>query len=160
MNILEKIDNERLSVSRQVTNRLIEIEELKSQLEKEEKELRSSILSEMLNNNVDKCITDNVSFSQVIPKNKVEFDDDSFIMNESDDIVGCFVSFSVDNIFNEEKFKNEHPDLYEQYIDVIVKHETDIKKLEKTLPLVYKKYTKEIQSDKPISLRITIKKGV
>lgn len=160
MNILEKIDNERLSVSRQVTNRLIEIEELKSQLEKEEKELRSSILSEMLNNNVDKCITDNVSFSQVIPKNKVEFNNDDFIMNESEDVVSCFTDISSEDVFDENKFKLENPDLYKKYVNTIFHSEVDTKKLEKTLPLVYKKYAKEIQSDKPISLRIAIKKGV
>lgn len=158
MAILEKDGNERLSVSKKVANRLVEIEELKSQLDAEEKELRTSILQEMINNNVDKCTTDNVSFTQIIPKNKVEFNNDDFIMNESEDVVNCFTDISSEEIFNEDKFRTENPDLYKKYLDTIFHTEVDTKKLEKTMPLVYKKYAKETKSDKPISLRIAIKK--
>lgn len=157
--ILEVNENDRLTVSKDVVLRLKEINNITTELSNEEKDLRTQILDSMLANNIDKCESCGMTFSQVVPKSKGTFNTDEFMLNESEDVVKCFTTFTEESYFDEETFKKDNPELYEKYVKRNIIPLVDTSKLEKTLTPIFNKYYTEIQSDKPISLRIGTKKG-
>jgi len=157
--ILEFNEHDRLTVSKEVALRLKEISSITNELSTEEKDLRKQILDSMLENHIDKCETCGMTFSQVVPKAKGDFDVDNFMLNESEDIVKCFTTFEEETYFDEEAFKKDNPELYAKYIKSNIMSNVDITKLEKTLTPIFNKYYHEVQSDKPITLRIGTKKG-
>lgn len=158
MNIFENI-NGRLTVSKDVVDRLNNISSTINELNDEELYLRRSILEGMVANNIDKCNSYGMTFTQVMPKPKANFDVDSFVLNENEDIVKMFTEFEEESHFDEETFKKENPELYQKYVKTNIIPHVDTKKLQKTLEPIFNKYYSEVPSDKPSTLRITSKKG-
>lgn len=159
LKIFEKDENGRLTVSQATVQRLNEIDEQVTALNDEESLIRHEILDGMIQNQIDKCSSHGLTFTQVMPKAKGTFDTDSFLLNESEDIVRCFTAFEEEDEFDIDKFKAENPELYKKYVKQNITPIVDTKKLEKTLTPVFKKYWHEIPSDKPTTLRIAAKKG-
>lgn len=159
MQIFEKNENGRLTVSKATVARLNEISFIIDELNDEELYLRRSILEGMIENNIDKCSQEGMTFTQVMPKPKATFDVDSFLLNESEDVVKCFTTFEEQEEFDFEKFKEENPEVYKKYTKKNIIPDVDTKKLQKTLQPVFNKYYHEEPSDKPSTLRITFKKG-
>lgn len=157
--IFEKDENGRLTVSDQAAQRLKEIDEQVTILNNEENLIRHEILEGMIQNQIDKCSTLGMTFTQVMPKPKGTFDVDAFFLNESEDIIKCFTTFEEEEEFDIERFKSEKPELYMKYLNKNIITNVDVKKMEKTLTPVFKKYWHEEPSDKPTTLRITTKKG-
>lgn len=157
MNIFVKDENEKITVNEEIVNRLQEIENQKLKLDEEESNIRKAILEGMIENNIEKCTTKNFTFTQVLPKNIEIFDKDAFLMNENDELISYFTSFSEIVTFDEDKFKFENPSMYEKYSTVKIDAEVDVKKLQKTLRPVYDKYCHIQESNKPITLRIVKK---
>lgn len=141
----------------------IELQELSTkidELKQQEAELRQQILTGMIENNIDRCTMQNgTTFTQIIPAKIGSFDTDSFILNESEDIVRCFTIFEITSTFDEERFKAEHPEMYEAYSNKSICTNVETDKLQKTLPVIFDKYYSEKDSDKPITLRVTKKRG-
>lgn len=153
-NVIDNVKGKK-TISDDAAKKLSEIESQIDELTSDKNELRKLILDAMIENNVDKCICSNgTTFSQIIPSKIVTFDNDSFIMNESEDVVRCFTTFDEIKTFNEEKFKAENPDLYNKYVETSIETNIDTNKLVKTLPNIYKKYATEKDSDKPVTLRV------
>ena len=157
--IFEKDENGRLNVSQATVQRLKEIDEQVNTLNDEENFIRHEILDGMIQNQIDKCSTSGMTFTQVMPKPKGTFDIESFLLNESEDVVKCFTTFEEEDEFDIEKFKAENPELYKKYTKTNIIPTVDTKKMEKTLTPIFEKYWHEIPSDKPVTLRITTKKG-
>ena len=144
-------------ITKEMAKELVEISKQKDELSKRETELRTMILEDMLEHNIDKCVVENVTFTQIIPKSKFEFNTNEFILNESEDVVKCFTTFEETEYFDAEEFIKENPEIYQKYLKKDVHPNVDTKKMEKSLTDVYKKYITEIPSDKPVSLRVNIK---
>lgn len=159
LKIFEKDENGRLTVSQETVQRLNDINKEVATLNDEESLIRHEILDGMIQNQIDKCSSFGMTFTQVMPKPKGTFDVDSFLLNESEDVVKCFTTFEEEDEFNIEKFKAENPELYNKYLSKNITPVVDTKKMEKTLTSVFNKYWHETPSDKPATLRITTKKG-
>jgi len=157
--IFDKDEKGRLTVSKAAVSRLKQISEISDELSKEENSIRQSILNGMVENHIDKCTQDGMTFTQVMPKAKGTFDVDNFLLNETEDVVKCFTTFDEESYFDEEAFKNENPELYKKYVKTNIIPNVDTKKLQKTLQPVFDKYYHEEPSNKPATLRITVKKG-
>ena len=158
MNIFEKIDG-RLTVSKDVVDRLNNIDSAITELNDEENLIRHEILEGMVANNIDKCNSYGMTFIQVMPKPKANFDVDNFLLNENEDIVKMFTEFEEQEEFDFETFKKENPEVYKKYTKQTIIPHVDTKKLQKTLEPIFNKYYSEVPSDKPSTLRITSKKG-
>ena len=158
MNILEQDKNGRLVVSKEVVNKLSTISSQIDELSTQEKELRKSVLESMQANNIDSCISSGMKFSQIIPKPIGTFDVNSFIENQSEDLVEAFTSATVTEVFNVDKFKAENPELYAKYVEKNYEVDIDTKKLQDVFPKIFEQYYHEEQSNKPITLRITKQK--
>lgn len=117
--------------------------------------VREAILAAMVDNNIYNCKVGKYSISQVLGRDKVIFDKESFFKDAPEDIVMAFTTLEKSEpVFNLEKFKAENPELYAKYLeseDIIV---VDEKKLEKTLPEVYEKYVSRVKSDKKPTIMI------
>ena len=159
MKIFETNEDGRLTVSKEAATRLQEIGNQITALNDEESLIRHEILEGMVANNIEKCTSCNMTFTQVMPKSKGIFDADSFLLNESEDVVKCFTTFEESDEFDVENFKQENPEMYERYTKKNIIPIVDVKKLQKTLEPVFKKYYSETPSDKPSTLRISAKKG-
>lgn len=159
MTMLETNEEGRLTVSTKVATKLQEIDNQIKALNDEESFIRHQILDEMVANNIDRCSSCGLTFTQVIPKAKGVFDTDNFLLNESEDVIKCFTNFEENEEFDIEKFKIENHELYEKYTKKNIVPIVDTKKLQKTLEPVFKKYYSETSSDKLPTLRITTKKG-
>jgi len=157
--IFEINEEGRLTVSKETATRLQEIDEQVTALNDEENLIRHEILDGMVVNNIDKCSSCGMIFTQVMPKAKVTFDTDSFLLNETEDVVKCFTTFEETEEFDFETFKAENPEMYKKYTKKNIIPIVDTKKMQKVLEPVFKKYYSEIPSDKPSTLRITFKKG-
>ena len=157
--IFETNEEGRLTVSKEAAIRLQEIDSQITALNDEENYLRHEILDGMIANNIDRCSSCGMTFTQVMPKAKGTFDTDSFLLNESEDVVKCFTTFEETEEFDIETFKKENPEMYKKYVKQNIIPTVDVKKLQKLLEPVFNKYYSEIPSDKPSTLRITIKKG-
>ncbi len=157
--IFEKNENGRLSVSKAAVSKLNEISSTIDELNDEKNYFRRSILEGMIEHNIDKCSQEGMTFTQVMPKPNATFDIDSFLLNEPEDVVKCFTSFEEQEEFDFEKFKEENPEMYKKYTKTNIISNVDTKKLQKTLLPVFNKYYHEEPSDKPSTLRITVKKG-
>lgn len=96
----------------------------------------------------------NYTISRIQPADKVEFNEEKFLLEVPEEILADFVSIIEEKKFNEEKFKAEHPDLYEQYIETNYISSVNVKKLAKSNPTLYDKYTSVTKSDKPATIRI------
>lgn len=157
--LFEEDSNGRLTVSEEAASRLQQISSEIAALSNEETFIRHHILDGMIANNIERCSSCGLTFTQVNPKPKGEFDVDSFLMNESEELVKCFTTFEETKTFDEEAFKADNPELYEKYVKTDIIPTVDIKKMEKVLEPTFKKYWHETPSTKPVTLRISSKKG-
>lgn len=156
--IFEEDENGRLTVSKAAAARLKQINEISDEMSEEESFIRNSILDGMVENHIDRCSQEGMTFTQVMPKAKGMFDVDNFLLHETEDVVKCFATFEEESYFDEEAFKNENPELYKKYVKTNIIPNVDTKKLQKTLKPVFDKYWHEEPSDKPSTLRITVSK--
>ena len=160
MSILIKDEYQRLTVDSKVANRLNEIDNQITTLQDEENLLRHQILEEMQANNIDKCKSAGLIFTQVFPKDKVEFDQEKFVREVNDDVIMSFSQIEESKEFNLEKFMSENPELYNKYVETKTNVIVDTKALQKALPIVFDRYATVIKNEKPSTLRITVdKKG-
>lgn len=159
MSIIIKDEKGRLTISDSVVAELKNISDTISELDRKEQSIRNDILSEMIANNIEKCISSGMTFTQIIPKAKETFDTEKFLMNESEDVVNCFTTYDETCDFDIEKFKSENPSLYDKYLKKTIIPIVDTNKMKKVLEPMYEKYCTRVESSKPISLRITEKKG-
>ena len=155
MNILEQDKNGRLVISKEVATKLSSISSQIDELSNDEKELRKEILEAMQANNIDGCVSCGMKFSQIIPKPIGKFDINSFIENQSEELVEEFTTATVQEEFDVDKFKAENPELYEKYVRKNYEFDVDTKKLQDVFPKIFEQYYHEEQSNKPITLRIT-----
>ena len=157
--VFKKDSDGRLTVSDEAAARLKEIETQLKTLKAEESSLRASILERMSANKIDRCSSNGVTFSQILPKPIGTFDTESFLLNESEDIIKFFTTFDEEKHFNEESFKAENPELYERYTETAIIPTVDTEKMKKNLTTVFDKYWHEEASDKLPTLRVSFKKG-
>ena len=120
-----------------------------------EKEVREVLLNLMTNCDSVIIKSANYTVSKIQPKDEVTFDEEKFLLEVQPEILADFVTIIEDKKFNEEKFKIEHPDLYKQYLDSNLISSVDIKKLSKSSPTLYDKYSTVVKSSKPATIRIT-----
>lgn len=158
MKILDSDEHGRLVISKEANEELTLIENEKKSLQSREKELRSQILDAMIANNIDKTQTTNFIFTQLIPKDNIKFDVDRFLLIEHSDIIGFCTTFEESKHFDEEKFKEDNPELYKKYVKTNITPNVNVDKLKKKLPDVYKKYVSTTTSNRPVSLMIRAKK--
>ena len=160
MSVLIKNEKQRLTVESKVAKRLNEIDNEIAALQDEENSLRHQILEEMQANNIDRCKSEGLIFTQVFPKDKVEFNQEKFVNEADDDIIMSFSQIEETKEFNLEKFMSENPELYNKYVETKTNLIVDTKALQKALPIVFDRYTTVIPNEKPSTLRITAdKKG-
>lgn len=153
--------NGKATISEDVAEELLNIDSLIDELTSRKDAIRKQILNRMIEKHIEKSVTNaGLTFTQVIPSKVIYFDTDSFITNESEDVVKCFTNFEEEKTLDIERFKQECPELYEKYCNTNIKTNVDIKKMQEVLPIVYNKYAIEKDSEKPISLRITKKRGL
>ena len=119
-----------------------------------ESEVREVILNLMAKYGTVVIKSQNYIVSKVSPADKVEFDEEKFLLETSEDILSVFVDVIEEKTFDEEAFKNEHPDLYEQYVKTNYISHVNTKKLAKTFPAIYDRYTTTIKSDRAPTIRI------
>lgn len=152
---LTKNEVGRLTVDVKVAETLSSLEQTKAEIDDKISEIRKGILEEMIANNITKCSSAHYSFIQVQPKPITHFDNDKFMQNENIDIVN-FVSTVTEEepVFDIEKFKAEHKDLYDAYTKVDMKVDVDQKKLKESFPQIFEKYYSEEPSPKPATLRV------
>lgn len=94
-----------------------------------------------------------------MPKSTTIFDKDRFIEEVDTDVVSAFVTIVETETFDLDKFKAENLELYKKYATTTSEVNVDERKLAKMLPSLYEKYSTEIKSDKPSTLRIAKSKG-
>lgn len=126
----------------------------KNDMEMLEKKLREAILMAMINNNISSSKIGKYNISQVIPRDKISFNAEEFILNESEDIIKNVSSIEIKETFDVDKFKEENKDIYNKYLKREFLYKVDDVKLSKFLPDIYNKYITKSPSDKPITLRI------
>ena len=119
---LTKNDVGRLTVDVKVAETLSSLEQTKAEIDEQISEIRKGILEEMVANNIVKCSSAHYNFTQIQPKPITHFDNDKFMQNENIDIVN-FVSTVTEEepVFDIEKFKADHKDLYDAYMKVDMK---------------------------------------
>lgn len=127
------------------------VEKAKSDLENVRKEL----LQAMLETGLDSAKIGKYNVSVVKPKDTETFDDAAFAATESSEVVSQFANIKVIDLpFDVNRFKADHPELYEEYSGHDEVMEIDEKKLKKTLPEVYKKFLTVTPSQRETTLRI------
>lgn len=159
MNIIEHDENDRLTISKEASSKLSKLMSDISSLKAEESELRKEILEEMIANNIERCTVEGLSFTQVQPKPICFFDEDAFLLNEHESITKIFTNVEEVKAFDEERFKTEQPDLYNQYLKSDIQTHVMTDMLQKALPTIFKKYYSETESDKKVTLRVSASKG-
>ena len=158
MELIEVNKENQVVLKPEVENLLDEVMDYKKKVEEVEENLRKAILKAMVDNNIPSTKIGKYTISQVIPKDKIVFDKDSFTLNENEDIVNAFILINETETFNMDLFKSENPELYKKYVVKNIEYAVDEKRLSKGLPDIYKKYVTVTPSDKPITLRIVGKK--
>lgn len=152
--------NGELTISDEIGEILEQIDSQKEEIQQHESELRHAILDAMTSNQIYSAKTGKFTISQVIPKNIVEFDTDNFMLNENENIVAAMSNIDETESIDYETLIKENPELIKKYTVKTQTVNVDTNRLKDVFPEIYKKYAHEIQSDKPITLRIAkSKKG-
>lgn len=136
-NIIITNENGRLVVSSQAVEEYDRLQELINEYTKQQKELKSKILDEMIKNGITSSKTNQYTISLIQPKDKEIFDSDSFIEKEEVAIISLFTDFK--NELDEEKLKKDFPEIYEKCLTK-TSYTIDTEKLKKSLPDIYNKY--------------------
>lgn len=119
---------------------------------------KNAILKAMQENDIAVAKLGKYTVSVIVPKNTIKFDAESFILQESDEVVAGFSSIEETTYFDIDKFREDNPELYKKYLKTESKVVVDTGKLEKTFKQIYDKYTTEIVSTKAPSLRLSKEK--
>lgn len=119
-----------------------------------DKEVKEVILNLMSKYGTAMIKSTNYTVSKVQPADKVEFNEEKFLLEVQEEILADFVDVIEEKKFNEEKFKAENPELYEKYVESDYVSSVNTKKLSKSNPTLYDKYTTVTKSDKPATIRI------
>lgn len=153
---LTKVDENGVTIpDPEQVEKLVEMKEAKEQDFKSfEAEVKEVILNLMTKYGSAIIKSSNYTISKVQPSDKIEFNEERFLLEVPEEILADFVSVIEEKKFNEEKFKAEHSDLYEQYIETDYISSVNVKKLAKANPTLYDKYTTVTKSDKPATIRI------
>lgn len=122
-----------------------------------ESELRESILEAMKANNIFTAKVGKYTLSQVVPKDTVTFDYETF-KKENPNLIDSFSNTTETETFDMELLKTKYPSIYEEIRKVNKVVVIDTKRLEKGVPDIYNKYTTVIKSEKKITLAIKAKK--
>ena len=153
-NLITTDENNQKVIALEVEKLLDDYEESKKNFEEAEKRFRNDLLNAMINNNIVSAKIGKYTISQIIPKPTIEFNEDLFIEENDVDTISIFTTINESIEFDMQRFIKENPQLYYQYC---VREETtniDKDKMAKLRPDLFEKYTKEVPSDKKITLRI------
>lgn len=139
----------------QKVEELVVMKETKEKEFKEfDSEVKEVILNLMSKYGVPLIKSNSYTISKVQSADKVDFDEEKFLLEVPQEILADFVSVIEEKHFNEEKLKAEHPEIYEQYVETNFVSNVNVKKLSKSMQTLYDKYTTVTKSDKPATLRI------
>lgn len=152
------LKNNKKELSPSIEQLIDRVMKYKDDVEMLEKKLREAILMAMINNNISSSKLGKYNISQVIPKDKISFNAEEFILNESEDIVKNVSSIEIKETFDVDRFKEENKDIYNKYLNKEFLYKVDDVKLSKFLPDIYNKYVTKSPSNKPITLRIQVAK--
>lgn len=157
--LLETTNSNELTIKYEIGRLIKALEDEIDKANENKDKLRTAILTAMQNNNIYQAKVDGYTISQVMPKSTTIFDKDRFIEEVDTDVVSAFVTIVETETFDLDKFKAENLELYKKYVTTTSEVNVDEKKLAKMLPSLYEKYSTEIKSDKPSTLRIAKSKG-
>lgn len=157
--LLETSNSNELTIKHEIGRLIKALEDEIDKANENKDKLRAAILTAMQNNNIYQAKVDGYTISQVVPKSTTVFDKDRFIEEVDTDVVSVFVTIVETETFDLDKFKAENLELYKKYVTTASEVNVDEKKLAKMLPSLYEKYSTEIKSDKPSTLRIAKSKG-
>lgn len=142
------------TLSEQVEILLNQYTDAKEQIETAETELRSAILQAMVDNNIFQAKVGKYVISLIVPKKETQFDIDSFLMNENEDIVKAMTETTETSSFDIDSFMKDCPQLYLKYQKKDYVTTVNEEKLLKTFPDIYAKYVTELPSKKKTTIRI------
>lgn len=142
------------TLSEQVEILLNQYTEAKEQIETAETELRSAILHAMEDNSIFQAKVGKYVISLIVPKKETQFDVDSFLLNENEDIVKAMTETTETSSFDIDSFMKDYPQLYLKYQKKDYVTNVNEKKLSDTFPNIYTKYVTELPSKKKTSIRI------
>lgn len=128
-----------------------------AEAENDEKTFRAALLKYMRDHDIYTARTDKYTISQVIPKEKSEFNKEKFIQEQPDDIIEGFSSISEVKVFNEQILKEKYPEIYEECCESQYNVEVDTKKLSEVYPEIFDKYNVIIPATSDVTLKITDK---
>lgn len=152
-----KLEDGKEVINPEFLKELKTIIEEKTKLESLEKSYKETLLKTLEDKKMNKVSYDNFNATLVIPKDIITFDTEEFLNNEDIKLIQVFSTTTEEKYFDLEKFEKENKELYNQYMVSKYNTEVDVKKLEKTFPEIYEKYTTRTKSDKPFTLRCTLK---
>lgn len=154
MKLFEIIDD-KIQVSNDVSDYLLEIETKESEILNLKKKLRDELLEGLIKYNIKFVKIPNYEIKQVIPKPIIIFKSEEFKKNVDKEIYDEFVDVKNEKYFDIEKLKEENLEIYQKYIVNETVETINEEKLKKTLPTLYNKFLTEQKNNKPITLRIT-----
>lgn len=125
---------------------LVELKEIKKNLEEYEKNLKTKLMDTMIKNGETNYKLNNFNVSLVVGKDEEVFNKNEFVKKESDEILALFTEFTETKEFDLEKFKKENPEMYKKYTKINTTFDVDTKKLSKNFPEIYKKYITVVPS--------------
>lgn len=150
-NYLVKSENGVIAINNAVEQQLDMYEAVAA----EEKEFKQKLLEALVANDVTNVKGEKYTFSQVVPKNTVIFDKDKFVLEQDEDLVASFSEIKTTETFDMDAFKEKYPEIYQEFVKTTDDIVIDEKSLAKKLPSIYAKYSTEIKTDKPTTLRIS-----
>lgn len=154
MKLFEIIDD-KIQVSNNVSDYLLEIEAKEIEIFNLKKKLREELLKGLIKYNIKSTRIPNYEIKQIIPKPIITFKSEEFKKNVDKEIYDEFVDIKIEKYFDIEKLKEENLEIYQKYIINETIETINKEKLKRTLPTLYEKYLNKKENNKPITLRIT-----
>mgnify|MGYP004655321405 CR=1 FL=1 len=138
-------------------NILDNLESNVAEAENDKKVFKTALLKYMRDHDIYTASTDKYTISQVVPKEKSEFNKEKFIQEQPDDIIEGFSTINEVKVFNEQILKEKYPEIYDECCETQYDVEVDTKKLSKAYPEIFDKYNVIIPATSDVTLRITDK---
>ena len=138
-------------------NILDNLENNVTEAENDKKVFKAALLKYMRDHDIYTASTDKYTISQVVPKEKSEFNKEKFIQEQPDDIIEGFSTINEVKVFNEQILKEKYPEIYDECCETQYDVEVDTKKLSKAYPEIFDKYNVIIPATSDVTLRITDK---
>lgn len=120
-----------------------------------EEESKQAILAALAKAGMVSCKTKNYNVSTVCGRDKVEFDEDKFLEENSQEVLAAFVEVEEVKTFDMERLEREYPALVAELTKVDMVTHIDLKKLEKTMPDLFNKYATIVKSDRAPTIKVT-----